>query len=163
MKSGKMRDARHQVCRTFRSFRLFMPRTRGRSRGWTNGPFLTDRDISGSSLALAMPAADDQAIRRLTTTRPVSHRGLAPRRLRGHARGGLALAATVRVIPRRHRDAPDLRTLAHVAGAPGLAGVLVLMIQVGDLPDGRDAPHGHAAHLARREPDGGEVAFLGEQ
>src|SRR5690242_9844827 len=110
-----------------------------------------------------MPAADDQAVRRLATPRPVAHRGLAPRGLRGHARRGLALATTVRVIPRGHRDAPDLRTLAHVAGTPGLAEALVLVIEVGYLADGRHALHRHAAHLARREPDGGEVAFLGEQ
>src|SRR5689334_799004 len=147
MKSGKMTDARDQVLRTFRSFRLFMSWTRARSRGWTNGPFLTDRDISGSFLALAMPAADDQAVRRLATPRPVAHCGLAPRGLRGHACRGLALATTVRVIPRGHRDAPDLRTLAHVAGAPGLAEALVLMVEVGDLADRRDESKRHAAHL----------------
>jgi hypothetical protein len=69
----------------------------------------------------------------------------------------------VRVVPRRHRDTPDLRTLAHVAGAPGLAEALVLVVEVADLADRRDAAQRHAAHLARREPDGGEVAFLGEQ
>src|SRR3954467_2636271 len=163
MKSGKMTDARDQVLRTFRSFRLFMSCTRARSRGWTNGYDVTERDISGSFLGLAMPAADDQATRRLPAPRPVSHRGLAPRRLRGHARRGLALAAAVRAVPRGHRDAPDRRTLPHVARAPGLAEALVLMVEVAVLADRRDAAERHAAHLARRQPDGGMVAFLGEQ
>jgi hypothetical protein len=69
----------------------------------------------------------------------------------------------VRVVPRRHRDTPDLRTLAHVAGAPGLAEALVLVVEVADLADRSRRSERHAAHLARREPDGGEVALLGEQ
>src|SRR5918993_2773903 len=114
-------------------------------------------------LRLAMPAAHDQATGRLAAPRPVPHRGLAPGRLRGHARGGLALAATVGMVPRGHRDAPDLRTLPHVARAPGLAEALVLVIQVADLADGRHAAQRDAPHLARRQPDGGVVALLGEE
>ena len=63
----------------------------------------------------------------------------------------------------RHRDAADLRTLAHVTGAPGLAEVLVLVVDVRDLPDRRHALHAHAAHLARGQAHLGVVALLGEQ
>src|SRR6478736_6283927 len=110
-----------------------------------------------------MTAADDQAVRGLATTRPIAHGGLAPRRLGGHARGGLALAAAVRVVPRGHRDAPDLRTLAHVTGAPGLAEALVLMVDVRDLPDRRHAPDRDPAHLARGQAHLGEIALLGQE
>src|SRR5829696_6635806 len=158
MKSGKITDARDQVLRTFRSFRLFMSWTLASSRGWTNGPFLTDRDISGSFARTC-----DAGCARSGDWSPSRAASGTPRRLRGHARRGLALATTVRVIPRGHRDTADLRTLAHVARAAGLAEVLVLMIQVADLADGRDAAERHAAHLARREPDGGEVALLREE
>src|SRR4051794_37960350 len=110
-----------------------------------------------------MPAADDEAAGLLAASRPVAHRGLAPGRLRRHARGALALAAAVGVVPRGHRDAPDLRTLAHVAGAPGLAEALVLVVDVRDLPDRGHAPDGDAAHLARGQAHLGEIALLGKQ
>src|SRR5829696_10157190 len=107
-----------------------------------------------------MPAADDEAARCLAASRPVAHGGLAPRGLGRHARRALAFATTVRMIPRGHRNASHLRSLAHVTGTTGLAEALVLMIEIADLPDGRDAAERHAAHLARREPDGGEIALL---
>ena len=110
-----------------------------------------------------MTAADDEPARRLAAPRPVAHRRLAPGRLGRHARRALAFAAAVGVVPRCHRHATDLRTLAHVAGAPGLAEALVLVLDVRHLPDCRHAPHRHPAHLARGEADLGQVALLREQ
>ena len=95
--------------------------------------------------------------------RAVAHGGLAPRRLRRHARRGLALAAAVRMVTRVHDDAPDLRPLAHVAGAAGLAEVLVLVIEVADLADGGHAADADPADLARRQADLGVLALLGQE
>jgi 2-pyrone-4,6-dicarboxylate lactonase len=75
-----------------------------------------------------------------------------------------AFAASVApLVTRVHYYAPDLGPLAHVPGAAGLAEVLVLVIEIADLPDRCHAAHRDATHLARRESDGGEHAFLGEQ
>ena len=92
-----------------------------------------------------------------------AHGGLAPRRLRRHAGRRLALATTVRVVARVHHHAAHLRPAAHVARAPGLADVLVLVVQVAHLADGGHALDAHAAHLARRQADGGHVPLLGQQ
>src|SRR5450759_5606555 len=119
MKSGKTTDARDHVRTIFRSFFLFISWTRPRSRASTNGPFLTERDMLLLLLRLAVPRPDDQAIRLRPAPRAVPHRRLPPRRLRGHARWGLALAAAVRMVTWGHRDAPGLRTKAHVAGPSG--------------------------------------------
>src|SRR3954453_13764006 len=107
-----------------------------------------------------MPAADDEDARCLAASRPVGHRGLAPRGLWGHARGALALATAVGMVPRGHRHATDLRTLHHVAGASGLAEALVLVIDVRDLPDRRHAAHRDPAHLPGGQTHLREVALL---
>ena len=77
--------------------------------------------------------------------------------------GRLALAAAVRMVARVHDDAADLGPQAHVAGAPGLAEVLVLVVQVRHLADGCDAVDADPPDLAGRQADLGVVAFLGEQ
>src|SRR5664280_2838625 len=163
MKSGKTTEARDHVRTIFRSFFLFISWTRPRSRASTNGPFLTERDMLRLLLRLAVPRPDDQAIRLRPAPRPVPHRRLPPRRLRGHARWGLALPAAVRMVTWGHRDAPGLRSKAHVAGPAGLPEALVLVVQVGNLPDRRHAAQRHATHLAGRQPHGGVVAFLGQK
>src|SRR5664280_2339422 len=163
MKSGKTTEARDHVRTIFRSFFLFSSWTRPRSRSSTNGPFSTERDMLLRLLRLAVPRPDDQAIACRRASRPVPHRRLSPRRLGGHSRRGLALAAAVRMVAWGHRDAPGLRTKAHVAGPAGLPEALVLVVEVGDLPDRRHAAQRDASHLARRKPDGGVVAFLREE
>src|SRR5664280_2542608 len=114
MKSGKTTEARDHVRTIFRSFFLFISWTRPRSRASTNGPFLTERDMLLLLLRLAVPRPDDQAIACRRASRPVPHRRLSTRRLGGHSRRGLALAAAVRMVAWGHGDAPGLRTKAHV-------------------------------------------------
>src|SRR5262249_58310216 len=93
------------------SLRLVIPSTGPRRRGSMKGPFLIDRDISGSPL-LPASRADDQASGRLRAPGAVAHRGLAPRRLGWHAGRRLALAAAVRMVARVHDDPADLGPLA---------------------------------------------------
>src|SRR6185503_11478768 len=132
MNDGKITDARDQVLTTFFSLFLFICSMRPSRRGSMNGPFLIDRDISSPSPLLPAPRADDQRAGP-GAAGAVAHGGLAPRRLRRHAGRGLALAAAMWMVTRIHDDAPDLRSLAHVAGAAGLAEVLVLVVQVAHL------------------------------
>src|SRR4051812_19244979 len=112
---------------------------------------------------LAVARADDQPPGRLGPAGPVAHRRLAPWRLGRHPGRGLALAAAVGMVARVHDDAADLRSLAQMTGPPGLAEILVLVIEVADLAHGGHAPDRDPAHLARRHPDGREVAFLGQE
>src|SRR4051794_27991443 len=163
MNVGKITDARDQVFTTLRSLRRLISSTRPWRRSSMNGPFLTERDIFDLPPLLAVTRADDQPPGRLGPPGAVAHRGLAPRRLRRHAGGGLALTAAMRMVARVHDDAADLGPLAQVAGPARLAEVLVLMLEVADLADRGHAAHRDPAHLARRHPDRGVVALLGEQ
>src|SRR6476646_5509759 len=106
-----------------------------------------------------MPRADDEPSGRLGPSGAVAHGGLAPRGLRRHPRRGLAFAPAVRMVARVHDDPTDLRALAHVPGAAGLAEVLVLVVEVADLADGGHAQHRDATHLAGRHPHGGVVTL----
>src|SRR5215213_5730931 len=110
-----------------------------------------------------MTRADDESSGRLGTTGPIAHRRLAPRRLGRHPGRGLALASAVRMVAWVHDDATNLRPLAQMARPAGLAEVLVLVLEVADLADGRHAAHRDPAHLARRHADRGVVAFLGQK
>jgi hypothetical protein len=66
------------------------------------------------------------------------------------AAGGLALAATERVIDRVHRHAAHVRPLAEPAAATRLPDRHVLVVEVAHLADRR-----HAVPLMRRiSPDG---------
>src|SRR4249919_896520 len=110
-----------------------------------------------------MPRADDEPSGRLGPSGAIAHGGLAPRGLRRHPRRGLAFATAMRMVARVHDDPADLRALAHVPGAAGLAEVLVLVVEVADLANSGHALHRHAPHLAGREAHGGELTFLGEE
>src|SRR6185437_1881940 len=110
-----------------------------------------------------MPRSDDQASGRLGAPGAVAHRGLAPRGLGRHPGRGLALTTAVRMVARVHDDAPDLGPLPEMAGATRLAEVLVLVVGVADLADGGHAPDRDATHLARWQPDRGELALLRKQ
>src|SRR6476620_7541087 len=98
-----------------------------------------------------MPRADDEPPGRLGPPGAVAHGRLAPRGLGRHPGRGLAFATAVRMVTWVHDDATDLRALAHVPGAAGLAKVLVVVVQVADLADGGHAEHREATHLNRRE------------
>src|SRR4051812_13328200 len=80
-----------------------------------------------------------EAIRARVLSRLEAHGRLAPRRLRHAANGRLRLAATVRVVTRRHHDATDRGTPAHAALVSGPADLLVLVLDVAELPDRRAA------------------------
>src|SRR5918994_4535445 len=160
---GKMTLARDQVFSTFRSLRLFMSSMRPSRRASTNGPFLTERLIY-RLLTPSVPTADDQLVAlALLGAGAQAHRGLAPLRLRRHAGRLLALATTVRVVSRVHRRSAHGRALAQVPRSTGLADLLVLVFEVAHLADRRHALDAHAADLARRQAQGGEVAFPGQQ
>src|SRR5262249_59604534 len=73
---------------------------------------------------------------------------------------GLAFTAAERVVDRVHRHAADVRTLAEPPAAAGLADRHVLVIEIADLADGREALHVDLANLARRHLDRGVLAFL---
>src|SRR4026209_903931 len=110
-----------------------------------------------------MPRTDDETSGRLGPSCAVAHGGLAPRGLGRHPGRGFAIATTMRMVARVHDDTPDFGPLAHVPGTAGLAEVLVLVVEVADLADSGHALHRDPAHLARRQADGGELAFLGQQ
>src|SRR6188472_266573 len=110
-----------------------------------------------------MPRADDEPLCLLGPSGAIAHGGLAPRGLRRHPRRGLAFATAVRMVARVHDDPTDLRALAHVPGAAGLAEVLVLVVEVADLADGRHAAHRDPAHLAGWHPDGRVGSLLGKE
>src|SRR5918992_2024186 len=75
---------------------------------------LLDGTTHRALLTPSVPTADDHLSGGLVAPRAEAHRRLAPRRLGRHARGRLALAATMRVVARGHRHATGLRTPAHV-------------------------------------------------
>src|SRR3954447_7018397 len=110
-----------------------------------------------------MPRADDESSGRLGPSGAIAHRGLAPRGLGRHPRRGLAFATAMRMVARVHDDPTDLRALAHVPGAAGLAEVLVLVVEVADLTDRGHAAHRDPPHLPRGESHGRELAFLREE
>src|SRR3954462_10082249 len=101
-----------------------------------------------SALLAGTTPADDHLVGRLGAPRPAF--GLARRVHRGPATGGLALAATVRVIDRVHRDTADGRALALPAHAARLAPVDVAVVGVAHLADRRAAADVDVADLAGR-------------
>src|SRR5436190_9991355 len=106
---------------------------------------------------------NDELVRRLAIARLVALGRQAPRRHRVTAARRLALAAAERMVDWVHRDAADVRPDAQPAAAPRLADRHVLVIEVADLADGREALHVDLADLARRHFHLGVVAFLGDE
>src|SRR4051812_34422046 len=96
------------------------------------GPFL--RIDSLLALPLLRPRRHE-AIRARIPSRLEAHGRLAPRRLRHATDGRLRLAATVRVVTGRHHDATHRGTPAHAALVSGAADLLVLVLDVAELPD----------------------------
>ena len=124
----------------------------------TKGPFFSERPISYFCLRCTMNLSVDLAVARL-----VALGRHAPRRHRMAAARRLAFAAAERMIDRVHRDAAHVRPLAQPAAAAGLADRHVLVIDVADLADRREALHVDLANLARRHLHRRVVAFLGHQ
>src|SRR3979409_1930968 len=84
----------------------------------TNGPFQTERTMSGVSLLLPLVAADEnESVGRLVRTRLLALGRLAPRRDRVTAARGAAFAAAVRMVDRGHDDAAGMRAPPEPAGA----------------------------------------------
>src|SRR5436190_21986361 len=75
----------------------------------------------------------------------------------------LAFAAAERVIDRVHRDAAHVRPLAEPAAAPRLANRHVLVIEVADLADRRQALDVDLANLARGHAHARVLAFARDQ
>src|ERR1035437_143534 len=67
------------------------------------------------------------------------------------------------MVPGVHDYAADFGSLSHVTGAPGLAEVLVFVVQVGDLADGGHAAQAYTRDFARRKANLSGILFLGEQ
>src|SRR6185503_12060077 len=90
-------------------------------------------------------------------------RRLSPRRHGMAAAGGLAFTAAKRVVHRVHRHATHVRALAEPPAPSGLAVRHVLVIDVADLSDGRDALDVDLANLARRHLHRGVLALARHQ
>src|SRR5271157_6664740 len=67
------------------------------------------------------------------------------------------------MVPRVHDDAADFGPQAHMPCPSGLAEVLVLVIQVGNLADGGHALQADTPDLAGGKPHRSEIALLGEE
>src|SRR5471030_59851 len=99
---------------------------------------------------LFLSPLNDELIRALVVPRLVTLGRHAPRGDRMPAARGLAFAATQRMVNRVHRHAAHVRTLALPAAAAGLADRDVLVVDVADRADRREALHVDLADLARR-------------
>src|SRR5690606_3427872 len=110
-------------------------------------------------LAAATAAAHDKAIGALVVASLDAARRLAPLRLRaGHTARCAPLATTVGMVARVHRRAAHLRPATEPALAPGLAEADVLVVDIPDLADRRQAVEVDHAHLAGGHAQGGVVA-----
>src|SRR3954469_7398753 len=118
----------------------------------------------GSSLLPTAPAADDVAVGRLALlARAVAQGRNPPGSHRMAAGGGRALAAAVGMVDRVHGRAAVLRPTAEVAVAAGLAYLHVLVVGVGERPDGGAALRPDHPHLARGQAQRRHAALLGHE
>src|SRR5262245_3198309 len=76
---------------------------------------------------------------------------------------GLAFTAAQRVIHRIHRDAADVRSPPQPSAAARLADRDVLVIEVADLTDGREALNIDVPNLARRHLHRRQEPFLRDE
>src|SRR5687767_11051561 len=161
--SGTTVERRDQVLMTFLSLFRFITSTFSRRGTSTKGPFFSDRDICQLPVALLRSPCDDEPVRNLAVPRLVTLGRLAPRRHRMAAARRLAFAAAERMVDRVHRHAAHVRLLAQPAAAPGLADRHVLVVDVADLADRRQAVGVDLPDLPRRHLDRGVAGFLGHQ
>src|SRR5262245_74524 len=129
----------------------------------TNGPFFRLRGTAAalSSTLSGLAATDDHLIAGLALAGAALR--LAPRRHRVASTRRLALAATVRMVDRVHRDTAYRRPLALPAHPAGLAPTDVGLLGVADLADRRAAADVDVAHLAGRQSQLSAPALLGDQ
>src|SRR5580692_1731919 len=146
---------------TFFSLARFIASTFSSRCRSMNGPFFSDLPIVVCFLLL--PAFHDEPGRALVPARLVSLGRLAPGRHRMTAAGALALPAAERVIHGVHDDAAVVRSLPEPPAAAGLADRDVLMIEIADLADRREAFDADESDLARRHLHRRIQAFLGDQ
>src|SRR5688572_24047095 len=187
--SGTTVERRDQVLMTFLSPPRFMTSTFSSRGTSTKGPFFNDLDICllfsvlagphprslslGGAAPRRFPPATrsgrrrlllsplyDEPVRRLPVPRLVTLGRHAPRRHGVPAARGLAFAAAERVIHRVHRDAAHVRALAEPAAAARLPDRHVLVVDVADLPDRRDALDADLADLAGGHLDRGVLPLL---
>src|SRR5215218_2165558 len=175
--SGTTVERRDQVLMTFLSLFRFITSTFSSRGTSTKGPFFSDLDIvysrerpthslaTGATLPqpLFASALHDEPVRHLPVPRLVTLGRHAPRRDRMAAAGGLAFAAAERMVHRVHRDAAHVRLPAQPPSAAGLADRDVLVVDVADLADRRQAGRVDLANLARRHLHRGVLAVLGHQ
>src|SRR5512133_4216999 len=105
----------------------------------------------------ALPAADDQALRRLLLVARLDAFLLAPR---AHHVPAAACAAAMRVVHRVHHFAAHLRAATRPARRAGLARRLQLVLGVADLTDRRQAVAVHEAHFGGGHAQRHVFAFL---
>src|SRR6185312_1726349 len=116
----------------------------------TNGPFQTERTMSGLSLLLPLVAADqNELVGRLVRPGFLALGRLAPRRHRVAATRGAAFTTAVRMVDRVHDDAAVVRTTAEPAGAARLADRDVHVVRVRHRTDGAAATAVHQTLLTR--------------
>ena len=151
MNVGKITDARDQVLTTFFSLRLFIS-------SMTEEAGLDERALlDGTGHLLYLPAyadaaADDEASGGLRPPGAIAHRGLAHGVLGGMPVGDLPSPPPCG-WSRGFMTTPRTSDRWPMPGAPGLAEVLVLVVEVADLADRGHAAHQDAAHLAGRHAD----------
>src|SRR3954464_3573830 len=152
--SGITVDRRDQVLMTFFSPPRFITSTFSSSGTSTNGPFLSDLDMSVSSYQLPVTSSQPQKsfwklgtgnwklfrsslhnepIRALPVPRLVSLGRLSPRRYRMTAARRLAFTSAQRVIDRVPRTAAPVRPFAEPSAAPRFADRDVFVIDIADL------------------------------
>src|SRR5450755_811743 len=112
-------------------------------------------------LLLAAPTGDQLVAGLVRLAGPAL--GLTPRADRMPATGGLALAATERVVNRVHRHAADGGPTALPPAAARLAELDVALLGVADLADGSPAAHVDPPELAGGHAQLRVLALLGQQ
>src|SRR4051812_42218619 len=110
----------------------------------------------------ATTAADDQLVRLLALLAGATL-GLAPGRHRVSTTGGLALAATERVVDRVHSNTTHVGALALPTVPTGLADLHQGCLAVSDRADGAAAVDRDATHLGGGEAQRRVRALLGDQ
>src|SRR5258705_56434 len=118
--SGSTVERRAQVLSTRFSPLRFSDSIFRTRESTTYGPFLIERAMRSSRLL--RPATDDESVAELALAGLETLGLLAPRRRRMTAAGGLAFAATHRVVDRIHRHAAHAAQPSEPAPAPRLAG-----------------------------------------
>src|SRR5690606_36740412 len=114
----------------------------------TNGPFQTERGMTGSRL-LQVTRAQNVFLRRLVRTCALALGRLAPRGDRMTADRGALFGAAVRMVDRVHGHAANGQALALPARAARLASVDVRVVRVAPRAHRRHALVVHQLLLAR--------------